>query len=149
MAKTIQQQRADFALTHIQSWSKTPETDLLTCIRGLPAMIQTNGLGQAMAFYYAKKKTHRKVYKLVADWLMEEGKPYAKAAVQHSAHYTSQNRGEANDQLLVCIVKSDQRTYQLAQLETQAFLVWVVRFAQAFIEPPKKKESEGEDNDSK
>lgn len=127
MRQTVQQERAKYALEKIKdltnpngSKGAVNQKELLSYVRGLPAMIQTNGLGQAMAFYYSNTGTHHHVYDVVADWLMQSGKPYEQAAERCSHMF------------LECVVSSDQATYQLAQAEAQALLSWVVKFTQAF-----------------
>ena len=81
----------------------------------LPAMIQTNGLGQAAAFYLSKGGRHQALYQILSAWLTGEDRPYAR-----------------HNDLLDGITSGDLATYLAAQAEALALLDWVKRFANAF-----------------
>lgn len=147
------QQRASFALQAVQAVVATSDSDgqasshrafsdqaFKSQVRHLPSMIQVNGFGQAVAFFYAKGKSGKlpacyAVYELVERWLCEENlyspyRPFATAT---------------EPRLLTAITQSDQQSYRHAQAETHALLQWVKRFCEGLIvgEPDAASEGEG------
>lgn len=137
----IEQARASHALAWIQeamAAKGVKQSELKSYTRGLPAMIQMNGFGQAMAFYYARsdKGAYKAVYKLVETWLCgphkhqhTTGDPIYAAVIQ---------QGEGQNQpppspLLTAITQQNQQRYRHAQAETQALLRWARKFAEALI----------------
>lgn len=129
MSKLIEQQRAEFALRAIERALAVPENahyqhkELKSYARRLPAMIQSNGFGQAMAFYYSKREkfhAYGLIYQMVEDWLCRTGQVYA-------------NAPNASPRLLKAITGHDQMMYRRAQAETLALMVWVKKFAEALI----------------
>ena len=90
--------------------------------RSAPAMVQSNGLGQTLAFFRAKagpdKKTeHWLLYKHISRWVMAQLDP------------ANQNK----DGLLEWIVQQDTQTYRRATAETLAYMGWLKRFAEAVL----------------
>lgn len=129
--QTLSQRRAAFALQRVrdikdQSFAK----EFRSHASGLPAMIQMNGFGQALAFLRSKpdNEAYQALYQTVSDWLRQEKQPYE------------------NQDALAGIVEKSMSTYRLAQNETMALLDWVKRFATAFIELPKKVPSSTDSN---
>ena len=123
MELTIEQQRAQFALTSIQKLPiKLPpkeQIEFISYASGLPAMIHMNGLGQAMAFCQLKGKdrpSYEALYQLVSEWLCKTNQPYM-----------------GKDNVLAGITECDRHHYQLAQAETLALMSWVKKFAKAFL----------------
>jgi CRISPR-associated protein Cmr5 len=77
-----------------------------------PADIQTNGLGQTLAFWLSKNKPeHKTLYRHVSTWVMQ--------------------KMGANGNLLEWITEVDSTAYRRATVEALAFLGWLRRFAQA------------------
>lgn len=129
MSKLIEQQRAEFALRAVEQALQRPESEryqhkeLRSYARTLPAMIQSNGFGQTMAFFYAKREkfeSYGLLYKMVEDWLYQPGNVYA-------------NGPQDAPRLLRAITTHDQMHYRRAQAETMALMIWVKKFAEAFI----------------
>ena len=117
--QTIQQQRAKFALKKVQENIDrgVKQKEFQSYASSLPAMIHMNGLGQTAAFFKSKDdEEHQALYQLLSDWLTQEKQPYAKY-----------------DDLLSGITKADMQHYQLAQIESQALMNWVKKFAKAFM----------------
>ncbi len=123
--QTIEQQRAKFALKKVQENIAVgvKQKEFQSYASSLPAMIHMNGLGQAAAFLKSKGNTKEKnhveykaLYQLLSDWLTQEKQPYAKY-----------------DDLLSGITDADMQHYQLAQIESQALMNWVKKFAKAFM----------------
>ncbi|ANG65135.1 type III-B CRISPR module-associated protein Cmr5 [Marinobacterium aestuarii] len=124
--QTIAQQRAGFALKKVLAVTPDKETAnrFKAYANSLPAMIQTNGIGQALAF--AKMKGNGRgpeasawlaLYKAVSEWL------------------TTGERGiwPAQQDVMEAIVAGDQYQYQRAHAEAQALLSWIKQFARAEI----------------
>ena len=77
-----------------------------------PADIQTNGLGQTLAFWLSKGKgEHKTLYRHLSTWVV-------------------QKMGQGDD-LLRWITQTDSTRYRRATVEALAFLGWLKRFAQA------------------
>lgn len=126
--QTIQQQRAARALNVVlnvkKQYPESAQTRFKAYSNSLPAMIQMNGIGQALAFAYQKSsgsKDENLGWKALLDavgcWLLEReiwGKSADKNVVQ-------------------ALVNGNQQQYQLAQAEAQAFLSWIKDFARAEI----------------
>ncbi len=123
MEQTIQQQRAKYALDEISKLPKALKADdqkeFISYASGLPAMIHTNGLGQAMAFCKLKGKdraAYKKLYELISAWLCQSPQIYA----------------DCRD-ILEGITTKDLQSYQLAQAEAVVLMSWVKKFAKAFL----------------
>ena len=128
--KLLEQARAEFALKQIQAAIDRPEqggykhSQVKSFSRRFPSMVQTNGFGQAVAFFYAKRNDYPAygvIYQLVEDWLCQSEKVYAEFA------------NAMSPKLLNAITQSDQRTYRQATAETQALMIWVKKFAEGLI----------------
>ena len=134
MAQTIQQKRAKYALENITAlteqyhFNKEQQKNFVSYANSLPAMIHTNGLGQAMAFHKAKgsnnefteiddkKRSYNALYKIVSDWLCQSPQIY-----------------QQHDNVLEGITEENMQSYQLAQAETLVLMSWVKKFAKAFL----------------
>lgn len=140
-----EQKRAQYALKTLKEAlaNSSDESDfrhseLKAYVRRLPSMIQINGFGQAMAFYYAKSSMSGKtrnnadndkkaadnaygvVYRLVENWLCQGDQVYAETP-------------SGMHPLLTAITENDQQRYRAAQAETHALMRWVKKFAEALI----------------
>jgi CRISPR-associated protein Cmr5 len=117
--QTLQQRRAAMA------WKQIEETDRRdyknkygSLVRGLPARIQTDGLGQTLAFLLAKAKNdrnneHYAAYEHLSAWLgANEQFGFGKGAFEW-------------------LLQQDSDTYRQAAAEAQAYLGWLKRFAEA------------------
>lgn len=144
MSMTLEQKRANDALAcinNVQAVAKQPFKSELgsryrSYVERLPAYIVMNGLGQAVATLMARKNgsgADAEAYGLLLDhlqnWLCrkEQAAPYAGAG----------SRGDTS--LIRAIATSDQDVYVRAHAEALAYLVWLKKFAQAFL--PRSKES--------
>jgi len=122
--RTMDQQRAEFALKTIDAFSNRDESsqaELRRYLIQLPALIQMNGLGQALAFYRSKgmPSSHGDIYSLLGKWLCEkpEGRIF--------------NIGETD--VLRAITSADMFRYMAAQNEALALLEWLKKFASAML----------------
>ncbi|MBF0220420.1 MAG: type III-B CRISPR module-associated protein Cmr5 [Gammaproteobacteria bacterium] len=122
MPQTIEQQRAAYALKRVNhhladaAFTEDDRKEFNSYAQALPAMIHTNGLGQAMAFYRSKGGNHERIYQLLSGWLCRENQPYS---------------GQTD--LLTAITQTDMHHYRMAQVESQALLGWLKRFTKAFM----------------
>ena len=121
---TLEQQRAAHALKQIEKVKgRNDAGDYKSYSESLPATIVMNGLGQACATLLAQakgessdKNAHRQLYDHLEDWLCSS-----------EAHVS------VSKPLIEALVQSDQSTYFHAQAEALAYLVWLKKFAQAFL----------------
>ena len=130
--QTASQQRAAYALSSINDMKEVLNSEqqkaFKSYVQALPAMIQMNGLGQAIAFYRShftatdkSKKgavAYAKLYDILAQWLCGD-----KALAIYS-------KGD----LLEHIVNHDMHQYRLAQSELQSLLVWLKKMSVALID---------------
>ncbi len=129
MNTLIEQQRAAFALNKVQEIINKQKNDenknFKAYAQNLPALIQKNGLGQALALALSKSskqstQTWKALYDLLETWLCSSDK-------DRNMPYTGQKN------LMQAITTSDIKTYLFAQAEAQALLLWVKKFARAQI----------------
>tara|TARA_R110002167_G_scaffold366450_1_gene597495 strand:- start:1415 stop:1921 length:507 start_codon:yes stop_codon:yes gene_type:complete len=121
-AQSMAQQRASFALEKVAAVAQDKDTAkrFKAYANSLPAMIQTNGLGQALAFAKAKgcgkgpeAPAWHAMYKALNSWL------------------TLQEIWGAEQDVLNALVNGNQYQYRRAQAETQALLVWIKQISRA------------------
>lgn len=80
--------------------------------RKMPTLIQTNGLGQTLAFLKAKgKEHHSQMFDHLSGWLI--------------------TRIAGTGDFLNRVFDMESQTYRLATTEALAFLQWLKRFAEA------------------
>lgn len=83
--------------------------------RKMPTLIQTNGLGQTLAFLKAKGKDHHiQMFNHLSEWLL--------------------TRIDGTGDLLSRVFAMESQTYRLATSEALAFLQWLKRFAEAELD---------------
>jgi len=116
---TIEQQRASAAWHAVTQEVKGQgfAHEYSTLAKGAPADIQTNGLGQTLAFWYAKRnkeKAHACLFGHVSGWVLKQVDPAAT---------------DADLMAWICRVGSEE--YRRATVEALAYLVWIKRFAEA------------------
>lgn len=127
--KLQSQQRAAFAHQCIVEALKTDSSiqkEVKSYIQSLPAMIQMNGFGQAIAFYKSHPPSKRggTAYQMLYTWL---------------SNWLVQQNIYSND-LMTAICNESMQHYQLATAETQALLVWLKKFARAYLDIKKNSE---------
>lgn len=125
IVRTMDQQRAEFALNAIEGFSKRDkarQAELQRYLTQLPAMIRMNGLGQALAFYRSKgaETSHADISRLIGQWLCESGAGQV---------FTG---GEKD--VLRAMTSADMFHYMAAQNESLALLEWLKKFATALLE---------------
>lgn len=116
------QKRAKHALTAIENLKdKMEHNKVKSAVSGLPAMIHMNGLGHAFAFFLSDVKNfpeREKIVQIVFDWLKKDGEVL---------------KNDVNVSALNAITQIDMVTYQIAQQEAQAYLLWLKKFARAVL----------------
>jgi len=126
--QTLAQRRAADALGKINKLkSEGQYRKYVSYVKGLPATILTNGLGQAAATLCAAAKgkhedAHYVLYEHLSSWLCrdDDDAPYRGA-----------------DNLLEGITNREEDDYIRAQAESLAYLEWLKKFAVAFLEEKK------------
>ena len=127
--QTLGQKRASHALEAIKRLEKDNNYgNFGSYVQRLPATIVMNGLGQAMAGELAAgrggknddERAHKKLFELVESWLKE------------SKAYSNESG------LMESIVKSSQGDYVRAQAEALAYLEWLKKFSQAYLDSDKE-----------
>jgi CRISPR-associated protein Cmr5 len=112
--KTLQQKRAAQAHTDVNRVSGDAQKEYGSLVRGLPALVQSDGLASTLVFLKAKGKTHhRAAYDHVSMWVM--------------GHLTN----DADDDLLEWLLKVNSFEYRQATTEALAYIAWLKRFAEA------------------
>ncbi len=110
---------AQLAIEEIIEASEVDNGEAKSWLEKLPALIQTNGLGQALAFYKSRTNVAgaRKIYEVVGLWLREQF-------------------GFAREvDVLVWITQEASPTqYRQAQAEVQAYLRWLKQLAKVHLQ---------------
>lgn len=124
--RTLDQQRAAFA------WKKVSVLgaglgDYLSLVRQLPAMVQTNGLGQTLAFLLIQNGAKYRLYEHLQDWLCVEA-PYPVYLAPEPAPGQTQ---EQDLRLIRKLTTGDSLKLRHATLEVQALALWLKRFSEA------------------
>lgn len=130
--KTTEQERAASAWDNVNQLDGAGEKTQKkygSLARGLPAMIQTNGLGQTLAFLRAKGKgdpqDHQQMlYDHVAKWGFKRLTGNNKAKQLPDA-------GRSTADLLEWLIHNDSAVYRRATTEALAYALWLRRFAEA------------------
>ena len=147
--QTIEQERGRRAWEDIKM-VRTMAKDYRPLARGLNAMIQINGLGQTLGFFYAKSKNekgqpvpdkaHYQILKHLTDWMKDK------------KHFSAVNaekidNGDYNG-LLSWVLDKDTYTsdYRRATTECLAFGRWLSRFAEAELAEETIETTEGTGN---
>ena len=88
-------------------------------IEKLPALIQTNGIGQALAFYKSRTNVQaaRHVYRIVSAWL--------------KVQFNIQGKKDEEDILQWLTEQATPQQYRHAQAEAQAYLRWLKQLGKA------------------
>ncbi len=121
--KPLDLQRAEHALQAVEKLKEKNLGNYVSYVRALPASILQNGLGQALASLLSaakgkEKEPHRWLHDQIQAWLCREHKdaPYA-----------------GKPKLLQAITEGSEQTYLHAHAEALAYLVWLKKFAVAFL----------------
>jgi len=141
--QTIEQERAKQAWSNIRSIKKLENKDLekkyRSLARGLNAMIQVNGLGPTLGFFYAKWRTKQKEQGQAEPKKTEHYYLLEHLSQWMRTHFKASNSSTmgTNFNGLLSWVTHEQTTsadYRRATTECLAFGVWLRRFAEAELE---------------
>ncbi len=124
--RTLEQKRADFAWRKIKEVDAKVQEEYSSLVKKAPADIQTNGLGQTIAFWRAKgyEKGHPK----------DDGKNAHAQLLTHLTEWLKSTDALdlPTDNLVEWVSKTAQvNDYRRATVEAIAFLIWLKRFAEA------------------
>lgn len=133
--KTLEQKRAKSAWDEIQKIKgELFESEYASWAKKLPVLVLTNGLGQALAFLKSKSNgnsntatAQRKLLEALNRWLLNPS--------------TFKWEDNSSD-VLQRIVESSSDTYRLATMEALAFLNWLRRFAEGYLEKNESQEQQ-------
>jgi len=116
---TLDQRRAKHAWNAIKSLKPEEQQEYAREARKLPIRIMTAGLGQALAFIFAKaknkKRSFEKLLEHLTEWVINECQIPAKK----------------QNSLIESIIEGDPDFLRRATDEVLAYLVWLNRFAEA------------------
>ena len=139
---SLAQRRAAHALQCVEAHDGKSYGNYVNYVESLPATILMNGLGQACATLLSKAKRetqgdkriksrdpHFLLYLDLQSWI---------CGTDHSAPYPIS--GTSEDRLMQKLLSEDEAKYLHAQAEALAYLVWLKKFANAYLQ-------KGEDNE--
>jgi CRISPR-associated protein Cmr5 len=120
LQQTLQQKRAAHAWKCIEKVQAGIQKKYGSLVRGLPALIQSDGLGQTLAFLKAKDKNkgnteHIEAYSNISNWI----------SIEFGITY---KQGET---LLEWLLTQETPMYRRVTAEALAYLNWLKRFAEA------------------
>ncbi|HFC54173.1 MAG TPA: type III-B CRISPR module-associated protein Cmr5 [Gammaproteobacteria bacterium] len=119
----LDRDRARVALQEITAMQDGELDKYVSYVKGLPATIMQNGLGQALATLLAaskgeKRDDHYRLYTQLEEWLCRVNR--------HSPYHGKNN-------LMRAITSGTEEDYILAQGEALAYLHWLKKFATAYL----------------
>ncbi|MHB1544322.1 MAG: type III-B CRISPR module-associated protein Cmr5 [Gammaproteobacteria bacterium] len=131
LKKSLDQQRAEHALHAVDALRDKDTGHYVSYVSALPATILQNGLGQALAMLLSAAKgepdePHNKLYEQMQAWLCGDhlNAPYA-----------------GNQNLIRAITEGSEQAYLHAHAEALAYLVWLKKFAVAFLKIPEGRDA--------
>ncbi|MDD4681209.1 MAG: type III-B CRISPR module-associated protein Cmr5 [Clostridia bacterium] len=126
LREKIENGRAAFAFQKVKSFvqanSEKAQKDYRSYIKKLPAMIQVNGLGQSLAFCYAKGTVYGNIYHQIEEWIK----------IQQPALLNKYDP-EGSRNFVETVVNMNSRDYRLISNEVMAYLNWMRRFVDGMI----------------
>lgn len=117
----IEEGRASFAFREVKDFvdshrgKKDANKNFKSYIKKMPTMIQVNGLGQTIAFYYSKGEVYTQIYSIIE-----------KSLRQRFDNFSAD--------LIEWIVNLDSKQYRIATEETMALLNWMRKFVSGMVE---------------
>lgn len=120
--KPLDLQRAEHALAAIDALKDKDYGHYVSYVKGLPATILQNGLGQALAGLLAKGDVpHKTLHDHLQAWLCrgDEDAPYC-----------------GKEKVVNAITQGTEDAYLHAHAEALAYLIWLKKFAVAFLKQP-------------
>lgn len=125
-ALSLERERAKLAWNQVKQLEKPePLKSYHSLVRGFPAMMQSMGIGQAVAFLMAKsgkEEAHKKLLMHLNQWAFHERGPIP---------WSSLVPASGNDRLLQQLMIEEPEIWWLADREVVAFSVWLKRLAES------------------
>lgn len=116
--RSLEQERAAHAYRAVTDAKGKNDRELKSLARSAPASVQSNGLGQTLAFWKAKSENHHKaLYRALSSWLKKQ-----------------LSLEESRDLLEWIATTATGLQYRQATAEAMAYLNWYKRFAEAELE---------------
>jgi CRISPR-associated protein Cmr5 len=109
--RTLDQARAAYAWAQTKDYTK----DYITLVKGAPALIMTNGLMQALAYYEDKSSDGKKLVKQVGQWL----------------HKCALTNGPDFHSVMQSLHEGDATKYMHATTEALEVLKWIKQIGAA------------------
>ncbi len=122
--QTLDQKRAAYAWQRQRDYTNK---DYVTLIKGAPALVMTNGLMQALAYYQNKNEDGKKLVGAVGEWLTQGG-------LSRSAEFSG---------LMQCLHKASAEQYMLATREVLEILKWMKQIGSAVVETTRASQDSG------
>lgn len=132
----VENGRAAFAFEVVKKFkdrfANEPQTlkEYRSYVKKMPAIIQVNGIGQAMAFYYSQRNksvAYKQVYDDLSKWIEQ--------SMNGVVDSYRQKEGEPFIEILVKMISDD---YRLVTMEALAMLNWMRRFVDGMIQEDNK-----------
>jgi len=113
--RTVEQERAKAAWDATKKVPDAERSEYKTRAKNLPAMIQMNGLGNAMAFLLSKpkKQAYKLAYQHISDWVVERV------------------LGKKGD-MMNLIREENMSTYRRATTEAIQYGIWLKRYVESW-----------------
>jgi len=126
---TLEQERAGFALRHVEAVRDDPKRandKYRTQLLKLPARLHNNGLGQTAAYLRAQgsDSPEHDVCGWLEEWLRRETNGVYPARSDLLDAITGNAEG---------VTGQEEALYRRASVEARALAVWLKRFAEAFL----------------
>jgi CRISPR-associated protein Cmr5 len=128
--KTLEQKRSNYAFKCISEIKELKdisfEKNVSSLISKLGTLILTNGLGNTLAFLFAKGKDHHlEVIKIISNWLLKQGEKY----------YTRDNVEDRIEEIMgELVLDASVEQYMYYTEETLRLVNWLRRFSDAMLE---------------
>lgn len=129
--RTLEQKRAELAWSSVQEIKNNPNNDVKKKFSSLankaPADIQTNGLGQTLAFWRAKATAKESAKESAENIAHRE-------ILGHIRNFLNSDASMGLDESDIVewiAQKAQTDEYRRATSETIAFLIWLKRFAES------------------
>lgn len=128
----IENGRAAFAFKEVKAVvesSKVKNSEFRSYIKRMPTMIQVNGLGQTLAFYYSKSNksaAYEVVYRIVQKWIENEALP------------DLFNQKDDFHEFVEKVINLNSNEYKQVTAEVMALLNWMRRFVEGMVQAEDK-----------
>lgn len=130
--RAIANERAAYAFEKVKGFVNAEkdntqiQKEYRSYLKKMPAMVQVNGLGETLAFYYAKDGAYRVIYEQIAGWIRKS----MRALI---------NKDDENKEFIEILVSMNSPEYRLVTMEVLALLNWMHRFAEGMIDAKPQK----------